>query len=185
MTVAIPCASCSREISFGLRACPACGRSLSSDERDALESRFEATHVDYRDAKIAVFRGLAAALVAGLLTIAFASLRLYLAADSESGFTSASARSAITDLVAGLVLTASWFGRTRIPISALGVAVLIWSASLVLPFMASPAETILRIASPGGLALTLGRLAVLLILVRGVTASFQMRRLRASAREPG
>ena len=183
MTVSIPCASCSQQIRFGQRACPACSRPVSSDETAALESRFEATHVDFRDAKAVVLRGLTAALVAGLMTMAIAGLRVFLTSNSsETGIESPPLTSAIGDLLLGLSLVACWLGRRRVPAVASITALLIWSASLVAPFLASPALAVLGIASPVGLALTLARLAVLIVLARGVPAALQVRRFVASAR---
>jgi hypothetical protein len=182
MTVSIPCASCSQQIRFGERVCPACGRPVSSDESAALESRFEATHVDFRDAKAFVLRGLTAALVAGLITVAIAGLRVFLLLDSsETGIASPSPTFAVVDLLLGLALVACWFGRRRFPALASITAFLIWCASLVAPFLVSPALAVLGIASPTGLALALARLAVLLVLARAVPAALQVRRFVASA----
>jgi hypothetical protein len=177
MTVSIPCASCSQQ-----RACPACSRPVSSDETAALESRFEATHVDFRDAKAVVLRGLTAALVAGLITMAIAGLRVLLTSNSsETGIEAPPLTAAVADLLFGLSLIACWIGRHRFPALASITALLIWSASLLAPFLASPALAVLGIASPTGIALTLARLAVLGVLARGVPASLQLRRFVASA----
>src|SRR4051812_17244764 len=111
MTVTIPCASCSQQIRFGQRARPPCSRPLSSDELAALESRFEATHGDFRDAKAVAFRGLTAALVAGLMTVAVAGLRVFLTSNSsETGIESQALPSAIADLLFALSLVACWLG---------------------------------------------------------------------------
>jgi hypothetical protein len=83
MTVSIPCASCLQQIRFGQRACPGCSRRVSSEETAALESRFEATHVDFRDAKAVALRGLTAALVAGLMTMTIAGLRVFLTSNTS------------------------------------------------------------------------------------------------------
>jgi hypothetical protein len=182
MTVSIPCASCSQQITFGQHVCPACGRSVSSDETAALESRFEATHGDFRDAKTVVLRGLTAALAAGSITVAIAGLRVFLMLDSsETGIASPSPTFAIADLLLGLALVACWFGRRRFPTLASITALLIWSASLVAPFLVSPALAVLGIASPTGVALALARLAVLVVLARAVPAALQVRRFIASA----
>jgi hypothetical protein len=181
MTVSIPCASCSEQIRFGQRACPACRRPVSSDEANALESRFEATHLDFRDAKAVVLRGLTAALVAGLLTMTIAGLRVCLASSSELGFEAAPLAPAVADFFLGLSLVACWLGRRRFPALACIIALLLWAASLVAPFLASPALAILGIASPTGLAFTLVHLAVLLVLAHGVSAALEMRRFIASA----
>lgn len=182
MTVSIPCASCSQQIRFGQRACAACGRAVSSDETSALESRFEATHVDFRDAKAVVLRGLSAALVAGLLTVAIAGLRLFLTSTAtEPGSESSPITPAIADLLLGLFLVGCWIGRHRSPALASIAALLIWAASLAAPFLASPALALLGIASPTGLALTLARVAVLLVLARGVPAALRMRKFVESA----
>jgi hypothetical protein len=182
MTVSIPCASCSQSITFGQRVCPACSRPVSSDETAALESRFEATHGDFRDAKAVVLRGLTAALVAGLITVAIAGLRVFLTiSSSEPGIESPPLTFAIADLLLGLALVACWFGHHRFPALASIAAFLIWSASLVAPFLVSPALAVLGIASPTGLALALARLAVLVVLARGVPAALQVRRFVASA----
>lgn len=182
MTVSIPCASCSQQIRFGKRACSACGRSISSEEATALESRFEAMHSDFRDAKAVVFRGLTAALVAGLLTIAIAGLRVFLTSTaSDPDVEPSSVTPAIADLLLGLSLVACWFGRGRSPALTSITALLIWFAALATPFVASPALALLGIASPSGVALTLARVAVLVALARGVPAALRMRHFAASA----
>jgi hypothetical protein len=182
MTVSITCASCSQPIRFGQRACSACSRRVSSEETAALESRFEAMHVDFRDAKAVVFRGLIAALVAGLMTMTIAGLRVLLTSDtSDTGTASPPLAPAIADLLLGLSLVACWLGRRRFPALASITALLIWSASLLAPFFASPALAVLGIASPAGVALTLARLAVLVLLARSVPAALQLRGFVASA----
>ena len=182
MTVSITCASRSQPIRFGQRACSACSRRLSSEETAALESRFEAMHVDFRDAKTLVLRGLAAALVAGLMTMTIAGLRVLLTSDaSDTGTASPPLAPAIADLLLGFSLVACWLGRRRFPALASISALLIWCASLLAPFLASPALAVLGIASPAGVALTLARLAVLLLLARGVPAALQLRVFVASA----
>jgi hypothetical protein len=60
---------------------------------------------------------------------------------------------------------------------AVVVATVIWATSLALPMVLAPVTTLLGIASAGGVALTLVRLVVLLVLLRGISASVQMRRL--------
>lgn len=155
---------------------------MSSEETVALESRFEATHVDFRDAKAVVLRGLTAALVAGLMTMSIAGLRVFLTSStSDTGSESPPLAHAIADLLLGLSLVACWLGRRRLPALASITALLIWSASLLAPFLASPALAVLGIASPSGVALTLARLAVLVLLARGVPAALQLRRFVASA----
>lgn len=175
MTVSIPCASCSQQIRFGQRACPACRRRVSADESRALESRFESMHADFRNAKAAVHRGLTAALVAGLLTMTIAGLRGLLTSDLSDP-ESPSLALAVADFVLGLSLAACWLCRRRFPALSSVIALVIWSTTLVAPFLASPALAALSIASPAGVAVTLARLAVLLVLARGVPASLQMRR---------
>lgn len=177
MTVAIHCTSCSRSIKLGAVTCPACGRPLSSDELAALEARFEASNVDYRDAKTAVLRALAASLAAGLMTVAIHGMSVVVAVTSDATSTTSFGQGSATSLPAGLALVTCWFARRRMPTFAVVAATLIWSASLVLPLLLAPAESILGLASAAGVALTLVRLAVLLLLVRGVAAAIQMRRL--------
>jgi hypothetical protein len=182
MTVSIPCASCSQQIRFGQRACPACNRRVSSEETAALESRFEATHVDFRDAKAVVLRGLTAALAAGLMTMTIAGLRIFLTSNTaDTGSESPPLAPAIADLLLGLSLVACWFGQRRFPALASITALLIWSASLLAPFLTSPALAALAVASPAGVALTLARFAVLILLASGVPAALQLRRFVASA----
>jgi hypothetical protein len=177
MTVAIPCAACSQTVRLGSQTCPACGRSLSSDEHAALEARFEATNVDYRDAKSAVLRALAAALVVGSLTFTIEAIRLVLTVTSDPAFTTSSGAGSAVALLTGLALATCWFGRRRVPTLAVVVATVIWATSLALPMVLAPVTTLLGIASAGGVALTLVRLVVLLVLLRGISASVQMRRL--------
>lgn len=173
MTVAIPCTACAQNVPFGSRACPTCGHPLSSDERAALEARFEAMNADYREAKMLAFRGLAAALVAGLMTVTIAGIRVMLTSDANVAISPMSWIS----VAAGLALVAVWFVRHRVPTLALAVALAIWSGTLALPLLLAPAAVLLGLASAGGVALTLARFAVFLLLVRGLAASIQIGRM--------
>lgn len=192
MHVSIPCPSCAQPIRFGQLACLACRRRLSSEEAAALESRFEATHVDFGEAKSLVHRGLTAALVAGSMTVMLALLRALLVGDASPPSSEPSPRAvAIADLLLGLLLVACGLGRRRFPALASVTALLIWAGSFLAPFVASPASAFLGMVSPLGIALTLARVAVLFLLARGVHAAFRMRRFAATAadiaesREPG
>jgi hypothetical protein len=116
------------------------------------------------------------------MTVAIAGLRVFLTiSSSETGSESPPLTFAIADLLLGLALVACWVGRRRYPALASITALLIWCASLVTPFLVSPALAVLGIASPTGLALALARLAVLVVLAGGVPAALQVRRLVASA----
>jgi hypothetical protein len=121
--------------------------------------------------------------VAGLLTMMVAGLRVFLTSGpSDTGAESPPLAPVIADLLLGLSLVVCWLGRHRFPAVASITALLIWSASFLAPFLVSPALAVLGIASPAGLALTLARLAVLILLARGVPAALQLRRFVALAR---
>ena len=178
MSVSIACAACSAPVRLGDTACRKCGRALSQDERIALEARFESTNTDYREAKLTVSRALTASLVVGLLTILFGSVRLVLELTSDAGFSfTSSSATAVVDLVAGLTLVTCFFGSKRSATVSLSIATAIWVSGVVLPIVAAPAQAILRLASPGGVAITLARLGVLLLLLQGIPAGIRMKRL--------
>jgi hypothetical protein len=179
MIVAIPCAACSATVELGSQACPACRRPLSSEELAALEARFEATSVDFRDTKNAFTKALAAALAAGLMTIAIHGMRVW-AVSSDPELAASFAWGSTAGLAAGVALVGCWFAKRRAPILAVVAASIIWSASLVLPFVLTPVETILGMTSAAGVATTLVRVVVLFMLVRGIRAATQMRRLLLS-----
>ena len=180
MTVSISCDACSANIGVGARACPSCGRALSKGDLLALEARFEATNADYRQAKEVAFRSLTIAFVAGLLTLAIATVRLVgaftLEPGIEGGYVSVAA---LFDLLVGLVLVACALGRKHMTALALTVAIAVWLGALVLPFAFGPAQAILRFASPSGVAVTLARIAVLIAFVQGIQAANTMARLFA------
>lgn len=177
--VAIPCAACSATVALGSQSCAACGRRLSADERAALEARFEATSLDFRDAKTTFVRALAIALAAGLMTIAIHSMRL-LTVISDPDLSASHAWGSAAGLASGVALVGCWFAKHHAPISAVAAAAIIWLTLLLLPLVLAPIETLFRMASAGGVALNLARLAVLIMLVRGIQASTQMRRLLLS-----
>jgi hypothetical protein len=179
MSVTIPCAACSASVELGSQACPACQRPLSSEEVAALEARFEATSVDFRDAKTAFTKALAAALAAGLMTIAIQGMRV-LAVSSDAELAPSFAWGSAAALAAGIALVGCWFAKRRTPMLAVVVAASIWCMSLVLPFVLTPVEAVLGMTSAAGVATTLARIVVLFMLVRGVQASTQMRHLLLS-----
>lgn len=182
MTVSISCDACSGNIGVGARVCPTCGRALSTGDLLALEARFEATNTDYRDAKGVVWRSLTIALVAGLLTLAVAAVRLVGAFTLEPAIEGGSVSVvALLDLLVGLVLVGCSFGRKRRTVLALTVASAVWIGALALPFLVAPAHAILRFASPSGVALALARIAVLVALFQGMQAAKAMARLFAGS----
>ena len=178
VTVSISCDACNGAIGVGARVCPTCGRAVSKGDLLALEARFEATNTDYREAKGVVSRALTIALVAGLLTLAVAAVRLVgaftLEPGIEAGYVSLTA---LFDLLVGLVLIACSLGRKQMTALALKVAIAVWLGALVLPFVFGPAQAILNFASPRGVAVALARIAVLVALFRGVRAANAMARL--------
>lgn len=181
VTVSISCDACSGNIGVGARACPTCGRALSQSDLRALEERFEATNTDYREAKGVVSRSLTIALVAGLLTLAVAAVRLVGAFTMDLGVEGGSVSVvALFDLLVGLVLVACSLAGKHLTARALTVAIAVWLGALVLPFVFGPAQAILHFASPRGVAVALARIAVLIALFRGIQAANAMARLFAS-----
>ena len=182
VTVSISCDACSGNIGVGAHVCPTCGQALSTGDLLALEARFEATNTDYRQAKEVAWRSLTIALVAGLLTLAVAAVRLVGAFTMEPVIEGGSVSVvALLDLLVGFVLVGCSFARKHRTVLALTVAAAVWLGALALPFLVAPAQAILRFASPSGVALALGRMAVLIALFQGVQAAKTMLRLIARA----
>ncbi|MBN1607667.1 MAG: hypothetical protein JW940_13605 [Polyangiaceae bacterium] len=114
------------------------------------------------------------------MTVTIGIIHCGLVLMSDPAFRPVSESAPVAALSTGVVLVGCWFGRRSAPTLVLILAAAVWSTSLVLPLLLAPAQTVLGIASPGGVALTLARLVVLFMLVRGVPASIQIRRLLVS-----
>ena len=176
MLVSIPCTGCSAPVGVTDVACGKCGRKLTRTERVALEARFEATNVDFRNAKTAVNQALIISLVVGLLTCVFGAVRLIASSASDPEAPPAASGMPL-DLVFGLGLIGCFVAGRRAPVAAIGLALALWIIALVLPFLEAPASAVLAFASPGGVVRTLARVAVLIGLVRGLAGGISMRRL--------
>ena len=175
MLVSIPCTGCSAPVGVTDVACAKCGRTLTRAERVALESRFEASNVDFRNAKAAVNRALIISLVFGLLTCVVGAVRLI--ASLASGPEALPAPSWMPlDLVLGFSLIGCSIAGRWTPASAIALALALWVIA-ILPFLDAPALAVLAFASPSGVVLTLARVAMLIGLLQGLSGTISMRKL--------
>jgi hypothetical protein len=183
MAVAIPCAGCTQPVRLKDLNCRSCGRQLTPGEREVLQARFEETNADYRDAKATVGRSLTVSLVAGLLTLVFASVRMLLLRHAGSTVIDPlSLGTALLDSIVGWVLVACFFFGKRAPAATLWVATGAAHIALVVPyFLAGPARAMLHFISPGNFALTLARVGALILLIQGLSAALVMKKLLSRA----
>ena len=149
---------------------------MNPDERAALEERFAAANSDYRQARGTVARGLTIVLVSGLFSIALAAIRFVLGVSEPDSITSVAV--SIGPLLFGAILVTIFIVGRRAPALALAAAAVLWLVALVLPFVVDPSRAVLGLASAGGVALSLARIGVMLVLARALPAALQMRRLR-------
>ncbi len=184
MTVSIPCSSYSHAIAVGAGTCVGCGHQVTSEERAALEARLAASNVEYRKAKSVVRRALTVALVTGLLMLALAGVYFLgaVSAELEDGDAAVSIPIVLQALV-GIALVAVFVAGNRLPILVAPAAVL-WLATLAVPFILAPGTALLGLASPGGVAVNLARIGVLMMLLHAIPAALRMKRLLGGNASP-
>jgi hypothetical protein len=124
--VSVPCASCHKPVGFRDPACPACGAILSTELRDALETRLEGSDIDYKESKHRIRRASWTVLFLGGVHIAWAFLVLVQNHLGESVDPTRSSDltnpNVIVNLIIGVALGGCYFGSTRAPVTALTAA---------------------------------------------------------------
>jgi hypothetical protein len=173
--VSVPCSTCGAPVEVQQVRC-ACGRFVTREVQDALERRFEASNAEYAEAKGTAVKALAVALVVGLFTIAIGIVR-YAAAMSTEIHDEVRIAEPLIEVAGGVVLVVAWFYGKREPLPFLVIAIAQSLVSFVTPFVVAKASALLQFASPLGVAVTLARVGVLLLLFRGVSAASRQRRL--------
>jgi hypothetical protein len=146
--------------------------------RDALEQRLEAADDDFRDGRVAIRSASTILLVIGLVSLA-AGLGKY-GLEVTSDFASPKDKvDALRELLAQLVVSGVLFGcvawAKRNPLPAVAVGFLVWllaqvGATIVAPVFALP-------IGPGGFMAAFLRLAIFLVLVRGLFAAVRGQRV--------
>jgi len=176
--VTVPCA-CGADLSFGDAVCAKCSAPVPSQLREALEDRLEGAHLGYRDAKKGTRRAATVVLIIALLHLGI-GLVLYLVATSSDIAPSIATEGHEQQLLLaansaiGVALLGCYFGSRTAPATALTAALGIWLAVRIVSFAIAPQSILLSFLSFGGIAVLLGRFAVLLLLIRGVVSAREL-----------
>jgi hypothetical protein len=178
LDVTVPCAACSAPVGFPGRVCPSCSAVVPFASRKALEQRLEAADDDFREARTAVRSAATILLLIALLCVAV-GLGRYLLEVSSDLASSSDRVGALAGLAAnvavGAVLFGCAFAAKRHPLPAVGMGFLVWLLAQVGALIASPISA-LPIGITGFVVAFL-RLAILLLLVRGLLAAIRGQRL--------
>jgi hypothetical protein len=167
--VSVPCPSCSAAIHLGRGVCPSCRLPVPRQLREALEARLEAMSEDFRDLKAHAGRAAIVLLVIAILHVGFGIA--WCAVELSAGMVTPSRNDyveAFAGLFGNLVVGAAmlgcfaWARRARVP--ALSAGLIFWLGAQVLTVVLGG---LIVLSVP----LTLGKIVVTFVLVRGILSA--------------
>ena len=180
--ISVPC-RCGATLLLGYAACPSCQTKVSPELREALDTRLESAHSEYREAKRELDHASAILLVLGLLHVVVGALVLFLAGGFDStSATGEAARGALVSPVAngviGVALFGCYYAARRAPTAAMTAALATWALARLVLCLVAPAEILLSFLSAMGIGILLAKVAVFIVLVQGVQAGRRLRLIR-------
>jgi hypothetical protein len=178
LEVTVPCPSCAAPVGFPGRVCSSCKAVVPAAVRDALERRLEAADEDFREGRAATRSAATILLLLALVSVALGLGRYALEVTSDFA-SPAEKAGALGELVVQLAVGAVFFGcfawAKRNPLAAVATGFLVWllpqvGATIAQPISALPIGVV-------GFVNAFLRLAIVLILIRGLVAAARGQRL--------
>jgi hypothetical protein len=177
-SVSVPCSRCNKPIGFRDRVCPACGAEVPRELRNALESRLEASDVDFRELKSKIRSAASVVLVLGALHICWGAF-LFVVDRAATGPAYSEVDELVlsiivVDVAIGAAMLGCFFWARRAPLPALIAGFGVWAGVHLLSMLVSPLTIF------AGLLL---KISCAILLTRGIVSAWQaaslMRRLSA------